>query len=162
MLTLNSWSNVWIEFEVDPRSGRWSKRKLAQPRDVGSSTGFARLEPVWGLWKRFYAIYVCDKRLIFQAGRNRWDVTDGVRHCRFWAALYGLLSGLNVHFVNGERHHAVLIHPWRGVWAHIDPTYDGMDFDNDHFFYYLRQYMPDEKWRSAFIERASGLRETAV
>lgn len=115
--------------------------------------GFGSVEPVWGIWRRFYALYTYEGRLYFQAGRRKWDVTDGPRHCKFWAAGYGLCSGLIMTFQNGATHRPVLVHPLRGLAAHIDPTYDGIDAESDHFFLFVRQQLPDPAWRSRIIER---------
>ncbi len=138
-----------------PETGKWSlRRRAGEPDD--SPVGFGSLEPVWGVWPRFHAVYAHGARLFFQAGSRRWDVTEGVGPCTFWQLGYGAMSGLALTFLTGERYRSVLIHPWRALWTRIDPTYDGIDAEQAHFFLYLRQQLPDARWRRELIARETG------
>lgn len=157
-ITLPAWGNAWTEFSVDTETGAWSRR-LTNPTKapkVEATFGFASLEPVWGFWRRFYAFYAFDGRLFFQAGRKRWDITEGVESSKFWFLGYGAASGLLLTFKNGEDHRSTLIHPWKMFLPVIDPTYDGIDMESDNFFLFLRTQIPREKWRKAFIDRSLG------
>ena len=148
MLTLSAWRDAWIEYRLNPATGGHSTRQVRDPKanEKLPIDGFGSVEPIWGIWRRFYALYAYDGRLYFQSGRKKWDVTDGLRRCTFWAAGYGLCSGLIMHFDNGESHRPVLVHPFRGLFARIDPTYDGMDAESDQFFLFVRQQLPNADW----------------
>lgn len=162
MLRLPAWGNARIEYLLNPADGTWTMRRRTANESDSTVVGFASLEPVWGIWRRFYAFYAFEGHLYFQAGRLRWDITEGVAQCKFWWAGYGLASGLILHFLNGETHRPVLIHPSRAVSHFVDPTYDGIDAEADNFFFFIRKQLPDAKWRQGFVDRSLGLHETAA
>lgn len=155
MLTLIAHGNARIEFELNPCDGRYHRRFIRKPLWESGKPfhGYASVEPVWFVFRRFYAVYANGRRLWFQAGRKSWDVTDGVEGIRFWVGLGGMVSGLSVKFNNGEQHTAYLFHPGRALSALVDPTYDQLDAESDHFFMFLREGLPKEQWRSSIIER---------
>lgn len=162
MLRLPAWGNAWIEYMLDPVTGRWESRPR-KPNDVADVVvGFASREPAWGIWKRFYAFYAFEGRLYLRAGRRKWDVTDGLASCKFWAFGFGLMSGLLLRFRDGTSHWPVLIHPGRALSVLVDPTYDGIDAEHDHFFLFLRQQLPSAKWRQGFIDRSMGVTSEAA
>ena len=43
-------------------------------------------------------------------------------------------------------HKALLVHPLRTLDS-LDPTYDDMDADQTHFFYFLSKCIGEERWR---------------
>lgn len=155
MLTLSAWGNAWIEYHLDPDTRAHSTHFVKNPKanEKMMPDGFGSFEPVFGIWRRFYALYAYNGRLYFQAGHKTWDVTDGLRDCKFWSAGYGLCSGLIMTFMNGDTHRPVLIHPMRFLVAKADPTYDGIDAESDHFFLFLRQHLPNLDWRHRIITR---------
>jgi hypothetical protein len=60
-----------------------------------------------------------------------------------------------MHFRGGDAHRPVLIHPARWLSSHIDPTYDGIDAEADHFFLFVRQHLPIAERRQYFIEKST-------
>ena len=81
MLTLGAWGNAWIEYQLDPKTGQWHVRHLPVANSTESPVGFASVEPLWGVWRRFYAFYAHEGRLYFftsAATRDRFR-TDPAR-----------------------------------------------------------------------------------
>jgi hypothetical protein len=113
--------------------------------DAGTN-GFASTEPVFGLIPRFYAVYAFDGRLYFRAGARRWDITDTEVDTGYWCS-FGIASGFHLVRNGKSVHRAILLHPTRALWPFIDPTYDGIDFDSDHFLFFLSEQLKAEEWR---------------
>jgi len=73
-------------------------------------------------------------------------------------AAFGFASGLVLEFGDGTTNRPMLIHPGRALRAHLDPTYDSWDAEDDHFFLFMRQHLQDARWREALIERECNVR----
>lgn len=152
---LRAWSNAWIRYTLDPTTGKHSIEKMASPFEGDAATnGFASVEPVFGWIPRFYAVYAFDGRLHFQAGARRWDITDADVETGYWCG-FGIASGFHL-LLNGKPVHRVtLVHPARALWPFIDPTYDGIDFDSDHFLFFLSQQLKRDEWRRSVLAMES-------
>ena len=153
MLRLSAWSNAWIEYRWACRGGRPSIRlKPATPdRHVH---GFGSYEPVSWPLRRFYAVYGDEGRFVFQAGREHWDLTDGPIEVRFHGIGGGTKSEVSLRRGPDLLHNARLSHPGRGIWPRIDPTYDFIDAETDHFFLMLRNKLHDDEWRQRIVDMA--------
>ncbi len=155
-LRLHAWGNAWIEYTLDPVSGRHSWSKTPEPRgDDLQASGWASMEPVMGLAFRFYAVFTHDGRLHFQAGKKKWDITNASVGTGY-SCPFGLISRFRLSLDGKTVHRVTLVHPNRAAWPFIDPTYDGIDFDSDHFLGFLARELLDEEWRENFVS----MRET--
>jgi hypothetical protein len=103
------------------------------------------------VWQRFYAVYCYNERLIFQAGRSKWDLTEGEVRTRFKMLFGGLASRLAVEHNGQVIHRAWLLHPLRALSMRVDPTFDAIDAENEHFLLFLGVRLPDVAWRKDFI-----------
>ena len=152
---LRAWGNAWILYTLDPKTGRHSWEKMAEPQEVETPTnGHASMEPVLGVISRFYAVYAFDGRLFFQAGTRKWDITDAEVEPGYWCWL-GLASGFRLSLNGKTVHRTTLLHPSRAVWPFIDPTYDGIDFDSDHFLFFLSEHLKSYEWRQRMLSMES-------
>ena len=152
LLKLAVWGRAAEECLLDVRSGRWRirRRMPAEPRPA--PVGWASLEPTLDFTKRLH----------FRAGSRVSDVSLGAKRSSFWMAAFGFASGLVLEFEDGTTYRPVLIHPGRALWAHLDPTYDSWDAENDHFFLFMRQNLQDARWREALIERERNVRQGSL
>jgi hypothetical protein len=151
MIYLNAWGNAWVLYTLDPQTGDYSWAKIAEPQRVEVATsGFASMEQALGLIRRFYAVYEFEGRLYFQVGKKKWDITEGELKTAFSCWL-GLVSKFCLS-LNGESlHRSVFVHPSKAVWPLIDPTYDGIDFDSDHFLFFLSEHLVRDEWKKHVI-----------
>lgn len=154
MIRLRAWGNAWIEYRLKGRG----KRPLAVPKRASQMRkvhGFGSYEPVYWLVRRFYAVYGDSGRFIFQAGREYWDLTEGSIALRFDPLSRGMASEFSVIRGGDLIHQVKLIHPGRSVWPRIDPTYDYIDAETDHFFLLLHNEMHKDAWRQRIIDMAA-------
>ena len=146
MLRLNAWSTTRIQYELATQG---EQPKIVRTRDGEDREyrGFGSYEPMWCLLRRFYAVYASNGRFIFQAGGRVWDLTEGPESARFYAIGFGLASGLAIYHAQKFIHRAFLFHPGRAIRPRIDPTYDFLDSESDHFFLLLRNQIDKDEWR---------------
>ena len=154
MIRLRAWGNAWIEYRLkgEGKRPRAIPRRASQIRKVH---GFGSYEPVFWLVRRFYAVYGANGRFIFQADRQYWDLTDGPVALRFNPIGRGMASEIAVYRGGDLVHRAKLIHPGRSLWPRIDPTYDGIDAETDHFFLFLQNEIHKDAWRQRIIDMAA-------
>lgn len=136
-LILNYWNRRWQSVAFDTETGvgrvRWFHRK---PADL---TGWASKQG--GTW---YAVWRSSGHLVFQAGADRWPLTDGHRFhnrregsVRFFSIASGNQSVFELRYdVPGER---------------TDPTYDELDRETEDFFYWVTKLSTDPVLRSAIV-----------
>jgi len=157
---LQPWSSAWFLYGFCPETGKYSRKWITDPKnDHTPTSGHASIEPVLSLFRpfwRFYAVYAFNSRLYFQAGTKRWDITDAEVDTKYWC-LFLVTSGFSL-ILNGKTVHRVtLFHPNRAMWPFVDPTYDGIDYDSDHFLYFLSEYLTDDEWKRRVISTASNI-----
>lgn len=155
---LRAWYSVWFLYVLCPETGKFSLKRVSDPNnDHTPTSGHASIEPVLSLFRpfsRLYAVYTFNDRLFFQTGIKRWDITDVDVDTGYWYR-FGLMSGFRL-ILNGKTVHRVtLFHPNRAIWPFIDPTYDGIDFDSDHFLFFLSEHLIDDEWKQRMLSIAS-------
>ena len=149
------YTSAWILCTLDPQTGNYSGEKIAEPREVETPTRcHASMEPVLGLISRFYAVYAFGGRLYFQVGKKKWDVTDSEVETAYWCC-FGLVSRFCLSLNGKSVHRAILLHPSRAAWPFIDPTYDGIDFDSDHFLFFLSEHLTRDEWKQHVLSMES-------
>ena len=151
MLRLSSWGNAWLEHHIDAETGLHKMRLSSGPPSLKEAYGFARYEPVWGVLWRFYAVYGHAGRFIFQAGMRRWDLTEGNVEVGFKAFARGAAARIVVRHNGDAIHQALLIHPFR-TFDSLDPTFDDIDADQTHFFYFISKCIGEDRWRNNVIK----------
>lgn len=154
MLRLSAWGSAWLEFRLKGKGRRPAVRFRNAKRDH-ESHGFGSCEPVYWAVRRFYAVYGERGRFIFQAGRRYWDLTDGPIALRFTPVGLGMASVISVYRGDDLIHRASLIHPGKTVWPRINPTYDYLDAEADHFFLFLQNEIHKDEWRQRIIDMAA-------
>lgn len=136
---------------LDTASGNY--RFFRSAEDPPRLCGHASVEPLWG-FPCLFALYSENEKVWLQVDRKRRDVTDGVVSSR-WKNFGHAFSRLDVEFTRGESCHYFLMHPLRTLAPLLDPTYDYMDLESDHFFLFLHNYLS----RREKLQQMAGLPE---
>jgi len=150
-MRLGNWNTAWLDFEFDPRTGRYSYRRSARKRL--RICGFGSVERTLEHGRVFFCIYRSGKRMMFRAGSRSWalDSTDlrlvyRLREDRRSSEFF-VLKNEEPEFTCTYRH------PLRTLMARIVPTYDNIDFEHDHFLGHLGyRHLPEhdsEVWQDA-------------
>ena len=146
MLHLTAWGSAQIRYEL-PSPGKRPRIRLNRNGERANVDGLGSFQPMWYLLRRFYAVYALDDRFIFQAGRRFWDLTEGPVEARFYTMGFGIASGIALYHGGNLIHRAFLFHPARALFARLDPTYDFLEAESDHFFFFLRNQIHKDEWR---------------
>jgi hypothetical protein len=128
MLKLNGWGlRPWMEFEIDPSSGRYTKRRLkSQPSWKPGYSGWGQELKVAGLGTVLCSVFLHQGEIILRLGSFSWNLfepglvvthQDGGLHCEF--SLHES-SGKQVTFRYRRKDILLLI---------IDSTYDHLDME---------------------------------
>lgn len=120
---------------------------LNRRSDRQAFSGFGCVERVFGIFPRLCAVYGSEGKIWFQTGAHRWDVTEGVSNCRWQGFCSLFFSEFSITFQDGTSHNVKLFHPIRALTAKIDPTYDGIDSDSDHFLLFIGSQIGKPEWR---------------
>ena len=154
---LRAWHSAWGLYVLNPSTGRYSWKRLADPNNDHTPTnGVASIEPVLSLFKpfrRFYAVYTYDGCIYFQAGTKRWDITHSEVDTKYWC-LFLVTSGFKLILDGKTVHRVTLFHPNRAAWPFIDPTYDGIDYESDHFLYFLSEQLTSDEWKYRLLSNS--------
>ena len=147
-MLLAYWSSVWFEGEFTPETGTVHRHRLPKPRDASTALlGYFDIErPMFG-FRTVLALYQIDGELFFQAGEHRWPLSQPGLEFRFGALTSGLLSRFCV-IENGRNTWQIsYLHPVRAFIGIIDPTYDTLDFERDHFLYFVASTVLNPEWQ---------------
>ena len=151
MLTLKCWGNAWIEYTLNPKTLSHSRRLFHSQDRNSEIQGFATYESVFGIFKRFYAVYGFENRFYFQANKKRWDLTDGELDVNLIFIRNGIASIVKIYYNKELIHKAFFVHVFKGVFAMIDPAFDYIDAEDSYFFLFLNNQMPKATWRKHII-----------
>jgi asparagine synthetase B (glutamine-hydrolysing) len=134
-MRLGNWRTLWLDFEFDPLTGKYAHRWARRRSRIIS--GFGAIERTVEHGRLFFAHYRSNKRMVFQAGQRRWALdTPGLR------LEYRLLDdSMSSEFRVVDKDEVAFLctyrHRLRTAWARRDPTYDNIDFEEDHFLGHL-------------------------
>ncbi len=128
MLKLTSWGlRPWMEFEIDPSSGRYTKRRLkAEPASLDGYAGFGQELAVRNLGTLLCSVFVYQQDIVFRMGEFAWSLfqpgleitsRDGFWRCELSVSEPG---GKQMTFRYRRKDILLLI---------IDSTYDNLDFE---------------------------------
>jgi len=140
-LILHHWQSAWCSVTFDTDRGTGSVRWLRRAPD--SAPGWAyRHEGRW------YAIWCDGSEVLFQAGAERWPMTDDfvcldIREGR--QRVFSLRRGggplFEVHYQARDRDR--------------DPTFDETDLELEDFFVFAARRWRDAKWKQAMAKSAA-------
>lgn len=128
MLKLKGWGlRPWMEFEIDPSSGRYTKRRLqSEPTHLHGYAGFGQELAVRSLGITLCSVFVHQQDIVLRMGRSAWSLfqpgLEIAHHEGFWHC------ELSLDDPSGER---TTFRYRRADWllVIIDSTYDDLDFD---------------------------------
>jgi hypothetical protein len=131
MLKLKGWGlRPWMEFEIDPLSGRYEKGRLeSDPTMLHGYAGFAQELRVTGLGVVLCSVFVHEDEMVIHMGSAAWNLFEpglAITHRR--GALYcqlALLEPSGKHVTYRYRRKDLVL-------AIIDSTYDDLDFEQAH------------------------------
>ena len=150
-MRLGNWNTVWLDFEFDPGTGRYSYR-MGDRKRLGIS-GFGAVEHTFEHGRVFFCIYRCAKRIVFRAGSRSWALDSTDLRLTYRLRDDRRSSEFTVLENDEPAFNCTYRHPLRTAMARIDPTYDNSDFEHDHFLGYLgRLHLPhqdSEVWQDA-------------
>lgn len=117
----------WVEFEIDPSSGRYTKRRLkAEPASSHGYAGLGQELAVRNLGTTLCSVFVYQQDIVFRMGEFAWSLFQPgleIRHREgFWRCELSVNepSAKQVTFRYRRKDIALLI---------IDSTYDNLDFE---------------------------------
>lgn len=148
-MRLAYWRSVWYDGEFDPNSGDVRRYKLASPREASSSLpGFFAVERSTTGARVVLALYQVNGILFFQANGKRWPLHQPGLQFRHQLRSWKLVSTFQV--MEGGRivWPFTYLHPLRTFYAHLDPTYDAIEFDRDHFLAFVTDNALNLGWQA--------------
>ena len=90
-----------------------------------------------GAGRVLFALYRAGGQIVFSAGALSWSLASTA--VRFEFSPDRDSSSFKV-FYDDAQQYACTYHHWiRSLYARHDPTYDGIDFDTDHFLSHVAQ-----------------------
>lgn len=126
-LKLKGWGlRPWMEFEIDPSSGRYTKLRLKSDASLLGYSGFGQELKVTGLGTVLCSVFLHEGEIVLRLGDSSWNLfepglqvthRDGVLHCEFSLREGG---GKQVTFRYRRKDLLLLI---------IDSTYDNLDME---------------------------------
>lgn len=131
MLKLNGWGlRPWMEFQIDPASGRYEKRSLKEcPTTSQGYAGFAQELKVTGLGTVLCAVFAHEGECFIRVGSAAWNLFEpGLAISHRQGFLHSELAvvepgGKQVTYRYRRKDLVLLI---------IDTTYDDLDYDLAH------------------------------
>lgn len=132
-MLLAYWNSAWLEGDFDPTTGRVNSRYCFSKDRASSGNGYYSHEGIGLRGRTTFAIYRDGTSKIFQAGCKKWDLDSQRLSLRFKTAESGLHSNFEVFEAGNIVFSFRYAHPLRTLMARVDSTYDGLDFQHDHF-----------------------------
>lgn len=143
------WSSVWFDGEFNPTSGTVVRRHLQTKRsDTQSYPGYFETERPLFSSRVVLALYLEAGTMYFQAGTRRWPLDQPELSFRFDVLRPGLLSRFKVVESGNTTFSITYLHLIRTLYANIDPTYDLLEFENDHFLSFVASTTLSPEWQS--------------
>lgn len=130
-MRLSSWS-VWLQFQFDPDSGVYRRKFVRDPKHAPPISGQGGIERTVEHGRLFFCIYRWEEDLIFRAGVRTWSLARDDLRLEF-SRVSRTRSRFRVLEGSQESFRATYSHFLRNLMARADPTYDGLDFAEDHF-----------------------------
>ena len=125
-----------MEYEFDRDSGRYARRFIRAAARRGRVSGNGAVERTAEYGPMFFCVYRWDGDFLFQAGQRRWSLTRSDLTLAF-KSRGASASEFRVIEEGVETFRCSYTHRLRNLWAAFDPTYDGLDFESDHFLAYV-------------------------
>ena len=147
-MRLDCWSSVWFEGEFAPTTGVVHRIRLPNPRSTElKSPGYFAVERPLFLPPIAFALYLSNQSLYFQAGTRRWSLTQSGLRFQFEELPFGLFARFRVFEESQPTWQLTYSHFRRSFDALIDPTYDALEFQNDHFLSFVASTALTTEWQ---------------
>lgn len=146
MIKLSNWNTIWIYY-IFFKNGIFKIGILnIINRDI-TTQGFASFERLTNGLSKFFAFYILDNKLFFQAGKLKWEITNGDFNANFSFQCKNKIISKFELFKNKQLlFSCCYFHPIRTLVKSIDPTYDEFDFEHDHFLFYISNNIHNTEW----------------
>jgi hypothetical protein len=131
-MLLGSWRRVWLAYDFQRDTGRYTRRlaRLGVPLAI---SGFGATERTREHGKMFFCIYRWDGRLVFQAGTRSWPLDRPDLTLAYRLLDDRRSSELSVREGNEVVFRCSYRHWLRSLVARRPSDHDNIDFERDHF-----------------------------
>ena len=153
-MRLDCWSSVWFEGEFAPAAGVVHRIRLPNPRrsELKSSGYFAIERPMFRP-PIALALYLSNQNLYFQAGPRRWSLAQPGLRFQFAELPFGPFARFQVLEESQPTWQLTYSYLGRSLDALIDPTYDALEFQNDHFLSFVAETAITTEWQTNAKEK---------
>jgi hypothetical protein len=144
MILLANWNTVFINYLFDEDKKRIVKRKWGLKYNKQSKDGHVSYERNTNFIKHFYALYVLNNTLVFQAAKFTWDISKPdykasfSRKSRFISSFILYKNSIEIYRCN-------YFNIFRHLWGSLSSTYDYIDFEHDHFLLHVAEVINDKE-----------------
>jgi hypothetical protein len=147
-MRLAYWSSVWFDGDFEPPSGVVRRFRLPNPRDTTQRLpGFFAIERTLVGRRITLALYQLDGTLFLQAGTRRWELSNPLLRFQFDVLPSGVFSRFRVFEEGHQTWELTYSHVGRALHAVIDPTYDVLEMENDHFLAFVASAVLSPEWQ---------------
>ncbi len=129
-MRLGGWRSVWLEYDFDRKTGRWTRR-IVKARPDRPVCGFGAVERTREHGALFFCLYRWGDRQVFQAGARSWWL-DGA-DLKFTFRGGRTRSEFGVHEEGAVTFRCSYGNRIRTAMALVNTTHDDLDYENDHF-----------------------------
>jgi len=154
MIVLACWNSVWVTGRFNPRTGALRRRPLLFRRKASARiSGHFALERTVTGDRLPVVIYSCGTYLRLHVGHNAWQLPDPSVSFTHTTAEGGTQSTFSVIRGDAAAFQWSYGHGVRSAIATVDPTYDTLDHEADHFLSFLAAHAADPKWQAAMLSQ---------
>ncbi len=154
MIVLASWNSVWITGRFNPRTGALRRRPLLFPRKASARfSGYFALERTITGGRLPVVVYSCGTFLRLHVGNSAWQLPDPSVSFAHATAEGGTQSTFSVIRGDAAAFQYSYRHRIRAAIAAVDPAYDPLDHEADHFLSFLASHAADPKWQAAMLSQ---------
>jgi hypothetical protein len=135
---------VWLQYRFDAASGAYARQFVRRPGTNRPISGYASLEATIEHGRILFCLYRWDERLVFRAGDRIWSLSQPDVRFEFSrrdrvTAEFRVMEGDQEPFRCSYKFRL------RALAERLDPTYDGIDFSNDHFLSHVGDLPSDAR-----------------
>jgi len=135
-MRLGHWNTVWLEFDFEPGINKHSIHFSKRGR-IDLVSGYGAVERTLEHGRTFFCIYRSGGRIHFQAGNRCWALDAPGLRFEFQLLASRTASTFTVHEADEAVFRCTYRHWLRSRLGSMDPTYDYLDFQSDHFLSHI-------------------------